>query len=75
MAHWALVKKEVNIEMANFFKQYRDAYKEKHIGEAVEINLIIPKNTGVTVPNPKTLGNKKRPQGKFVKPSETEEES
>jgi hypothetical protein len=65
----------VNIEMANFFKQYRDAYKEKHIGEAVEMNLIIPKNTGVTVPNPKTLGNKKRPQGKFVKPSETEEES
>lgn len=61
--------------MANFFKQYRDAYKEKHIGEAVEMNLIIPKNTGVTVPNPKTLGNKKHPQGKFVKSSETEEES
>jgi hypothetical protein len=61
--------------MANFFKKYRDAYKEKHIGEKIEINLITPKNAGVTVPNPKTLGNKKRPQGKFVKPYETEEES
>ena len=61
--------------MANFFKQYRDAYKEKHIGEKIEINLITPKNTGVTVPSPKTLGNKKRPQGKFVKPSGTEEDN
>lgn len=61
--------------MANFFKQYRDAYKEKHIGEEIEINLITPKNAGVTVPSPKTLGNKKRPQGKFTKPNGTEEES
>lgn len=61
--------------MANFFKQYRDAYKEKHTGEKIEIDLITPKNAGVTVPNPKTLGNKKRPQGKFVKPYEAEEES
>jgi hypothetical protein len=65
----------VNIEMANFFKQYRDAYREKHIGEQIEINLITPKNAGVTVPNPKTLSNKKSPQGKFVKPNETEEDN
>ena len=61
--------------MANFFKKYRDAYKEKHIGEKIEIDLITPKNTGATVPSPKTLGNKKTPHGKFVKPYETEEES
>ena len=60
--------------MANFFKQYRDTYKEKHAGEKIEIDLIVPKNTGVTVPSPKTLGNKKPPQGKFVKPYEAEEE-
>lgn len=60
--------------MASFFKQYRDAYKEKHTGGKIEIDLITPKNTGVTVPNPKTLGNKKRPQGKFIKPYEAEEE-
>lgn len=61
--------------MANFFKQYRDAYQKKHTGEEIETNLIIPKNAGTTVPSPKTLGNKKRPQGKFVKPNETEEEN
>ena len=61
--------------MANFFKKYHEAYRERHIGEKVEINLITPKNAGVTVPNPKTLGNKKRPQGKFVKPDGTEEEN
>lgn len=61
--------------MANFFKKYHDAYREKHIGEQIEINLITPKNTGVTVPSPKTLGNKKRPRGKFVKPNETEEDN
>ena len=61
--------------MANFFKKYHDAYKEKHAGEEIEIDLITPKNAGVTVPNPKPLGNKKRPQGKFVKSHETEEES
>lgn len=61
--------------MANFFKQYRDAYREKHAGEKIEIDLTTPKNAGATVPNPKTLGNKKRPQGKFVKPCENEEEN
>ena len=61
--------------MANFFKQYRDAYREKHAGEKIETDLIIPKNAGTTVPSPKTLGNKKRPQGKFVKLNETEEEN
>ena len=60
--------------MANFFKQYRDAYREKHAREKIETDLIIPKNTGVTVPSPKTLGNKKPPQGKFVKPYEADEE-
>lgn len=59
--------------MANFFKQYREAYKEKHSKDKIEVDLTIPKNTGITVPSPKTLGNKKRPQGKFVKPYETEE--
>lgn len=60
--------------MANFFKQYRDIYKEKHINDKIEVDLITPRNAGVTVPSPKTLGNKKRPQGKFIKTNETEED-
>lgn len=59
--------------MANFFKEYSDAYKKKHANDKIDIDLIKPKNAGVTVPDPKTLGNKKRPQGKFVK-IESEEE-
>ena len=61
--------------MANFFKEYKDACKQKHANEVVaeDLNLITPKNTGATVPNPKTLKNKKRPMGKFVK-SDSEDE-
>ena len=60
--------------MANFFKQYSEAYKKKHAGEKIEMDLITPRKAGTTVPDPKTLGNKKRPRGKFVKPYEDEED-
>ena len=56
--------------MANFFKQYSNAYRKKHAGEKIEIDFTTPNNAGVTVPDPKTLGNKKKPQGKFVKKEE-----
>lgn len=60
--------------MANPFKEYRDAYKNRHKNDVIEEDLITPKNTGATVPNPKTLGNKKRPQGKYIKNYSSEEE-
>lgn len=60
--------------MANPFKEYRDAYKNKHKNDVIEEDLITPKNAGVTVPNPKTLGNKKHPQGKYIKNCSSEEE-
>lgn len=59
--------------MANFFKQYSEAYKKKHSGDKIEIDLTIPKNTGTTVPNPTTLGNNKKPLGKFIKVDNPEE--
>lgn len=60
--------------MANPFKEYRDAYRNKHKNDAIEEDLITPKNAGTTVPNPKTLGNKKHPQGKYIKIYSSEEE-
>lgn len=60
--------------MANPFKEYRDAYKNKHKNDVIEEDLITPKNAGATVPNPKTLGNKKHPQGKYIKNCSSEEE-
>lgn len=60
--------------MSNLFKEYREAYKQRHKNDVIEEDLITPKNAGVTVPNPKTLGNKKRPQGKYVKNYSSEEE-
>jgi len=53
------MRKEVNKQMANFFKGYGvKAYQEKHKGESVE-EIQTAKLKGFTAPDPKTLKNKK----------------